>query len=408
MSELEVLQLQSNKLRFLRPEFHFMTRLTLVGLDWFSYTCPALPVLAKPSEHFDAVECLKNFSFSLSIERVDTIDFIPFLEHFSQEPFVLNWQDSFGRTLMHKAVLNGDKTIVDLLLESRLSCGESTLNLNLLDEDNMTPLAIAIKEENQDIASRLLDQKGHKLNVNTQGAGKHASLLHLAVSKLDVKSVVKLIMREADVNQRDTVTGDTPMHLLVSHFLKNLVAARKILEFLLSSGADINAQNLEGWTPLHLAVKKGSLDIVDALLSAGSPNLDLQGGGQSMTALQIACCSNLYRIVYLLITSGADLFVPNIDGKTSLTVIHNNLLMMKIIKKAMIHYLRTAFECSSKPREHHLTSPALLKRLSQKYGGSTKRLKAMHSLRNNLKLVNHYLKFPTVVDLFMEKKFKPS
>jgi len=32
----------------------------------------------------------------------------------------------------------------------------------------------------------------------------------------------------------------------------------------------------------------------------------------------------------------------------------------------------------------------------------------MHSLRNNLKLVNHYLKFPTVVDLFAEKKFKPS
>jgi len=200
----------------------------------------------------------------------------------------------------------------------------------------MTPLAIAIKEENQDIAAKLLDQTRHKLNANTTGAGKHASLLHLAVSKLDVKSVVKLIMRDVDVNQIDTVSGDTPLHLLVSHFLRNLVGARKILEFLLTSGADINAQNLEGWTPLHLAVKKGSLDIVEALLSSGRPNLNLQGGGQAMTALQIACCSNLYRIVYLLITSGADLFLPNIDGKTALTVIHNNLLMMKIIKKAMI------------------------------------------------------------------------
>jgi ankyrin repeat protein len=58
---------------------------------------------------------------------------------------------------LHKAVVNKDKTVVDLLLETRLSCGESTLNLNLIDEDNMTPLAIAIKEENQDIASKLLD-----------------------------------------------------------------------------------------------------------------------------------------------------------------------------------------------------------------------------------------------------------
>ncbi len=82
-----------------------------------------------------------------------------------------------------------------------------------------------------------------------------------------------------------------------------------------------------------------------------------------MSALQIACCSNLYRIVYQLIFAKADLFQPNADGKTALTVIHNNLLMMKIIKKAMIQNLRGIFE-EKKPKEQHLTSLVLLRKLN--------------------------------------------
>jgi len=59
-----------------------MTRLGIFGLDWFLYTCPPLPCLAKAAEPFDAIECLKNYSFSLSIEREETMEFMPFIEHF--------------------------------------------------------------------------------------------------------------------------------------------------------------------------------------------------------------------------------------------------------------------------------------------------------------------------------------
>lgn len=92
--------------------------------------------------------------------------------------------------------------------------------------------------------------------------------MHLAVAKLDVKSVIKLIMRKAPVNIRDSVTGDTPLHLLVNVFMKNAVAGRKILGFLIDAGMNPNLQNAEGWTPLHMAVKKGGLEIVEMLLSS--------------------------------------------------------------------------------------------------------------------------------------------
>jgi ankyrin repeat protein len=60
--------------------------------------------------------------------------------------------------------------------------------------------------------------------------------------------------------------------------------------------------------------------------------------------LQLACNTNLYRIVNLLISHKADLFVPNVEGKTALTIISNNFLMLKIIKKAVTAAVRDLFE----------------------------------------------------------------
>lgn len=69
--------------------------------------------------------------------------------------------------------------------------------------------------------------------------------MHLAVAKLDVKSVVKLIMRKAEINVPDLNTGDHPIHLLINVFTKNLVASKKILKFLFEAGVDINSTNKE-------------------------------------------------------------------------------------------------------------------------------------------------------------------
>lgn len=83
------------------------------------------------------------------------------------------------------------------------------------------------------------------------------------------------------------------------------------------------------------------------------------------TPLQVACTLNLYRIVNLLIAYRADLFIQNIDGKTALTIIQNNFLMLKLIKKAVTTSVRDQFEDHQKrPREMHLVSVSLIQRLS--------------------------------------------
>lgn len=94
---------------------------------------------------------------------------------------------------------------------------------------------------------------------------------------------------------------------------------------------------------MHLAVKRGSYDAAEALIRLNSNItiddkvcVNMQGGMEKWTPLHIAAYASYYRIVTLLINNHADMFLRNLKGKTPLGSINNNLLMIKILKKAEI------------------------------------------------------------------------
>ena len=152
---------------------------------------------------------------------------------------------------------------------------------------------------------------------------------------------------------------------------------------MVEAGADVNLKNNDSWAPLHSAIRKGNLETVDALLQVRSNNkskypldLNIPGGPIDMTPLHIACCANYYRIVNSLIQAKVDLFAYNAEGKSPFTIINNNMLMLKLIKKAMIASVRDQFEDSSKmPRETHMVNINLLKKLAEKFIYGHKRRK---------------------------------
>ena len=75
----------------------------------------------------------------------------------------------------------------------------------------------------------------------------------------------------ADVNARDEI-GNTPLHH-AAHYSRNT----ELAPLLLSHGADVNARSKDNWTPLHLAVIRGPgcEDLVDLLLDHGAnPTVD--------------------------------------------------------------------------------------------------------------------------------------
>lgn len=105
----------------------------------------------------------------------------------------------------------------------------------------------------------------HNIEIEN-GAGHMPSCLFIAVAKLNVMTVEKIIEKRAEINIRDPKSGDYPIHTLMISYSRNLMNGKRILELLISAGADLSVKNNDHYTALHLAVKRGCYDAVESLL----------------------------------------------------------------------------------------------------------------------------------------------
>ena len=86
----------------------------------------------------------------------------------------------------------------------------------------------------------------------------------------------------------------------------------------MSKGSDITALSNYQYTPLHLAVKAGSLETVRLLLSPMLPNtLEIKDQDQN-TPLHIAGMHNRVEILKFLLDQGADVKARNNKNMTCL------------------------------------------------------------------------------------------
>jgi hypothetical protein len=90
-----------------------------------------------------------------------------------------------------------------------------------------------------------------------------AASLNKAVLDGDLEQVRSLILSGADVNAKDKF-GGTPLHHAANAGHKN------VAELLIANGADLNAKRQEGWTPLHIAAAWGNIDVAELLIERGA------------------------------------------------------------------------------------------------------------------------------------------
>ncbi len=169
---------------------------------------------------------------------------ITFLENYSEDVFEINNVDNRTRSPLHNAAAKGDNGVLEGILLGKA-------NTDILDKDNCTPLCLAIREENFEGASFLIEAN---VDVNL-GGGIYGGPMHLAVVKLEIWIIRALILKGADVNKADC-DGNTPLHLVMNVFSKNPQKCSYIAETLVLNGAKVNIKNNENWTPLHIAVRK--------------------------------------------------------------------------------------------------------------------------------------------------------
>jgi ankyrin repeat protein len=86
---------------------------------------------------------------------------------------------------------------------------------------------------------------------------------------------------------------------------------------LLDQGADVNAAQGDGMTPLHRTAETGNVRMADVLIEAGA-NLEAQTRVGSHTPLHVASASGRAGVVALLVASGADVEARTTTGATPL------------------------------------------------------------------------------------------
>ena len=135
---------------------------------------------------------------------------------------------------------------------------------------------------------------GADVNENVLSTPLHAAALngHKEIAEL-------LIAKGADVDAKDAL-GNTPLYNTIS-FNAALDGYKEIAELLIQNSADVNAQDKNGNTPLHEAATSGLKEVVELLIANGADVNAKKKFGR--TPLHGAATKG---IAELLIAKGAD------------------------------------------------------------------------------------------------------
>ena len=150
-----------------------------------------------------------------------------------------------------------------------------------------------------------------KLMIERAEKAKDANLFLKAIKSGDIEQIKKLISQGADVNAKDN-KGMTPLHKAAYY------GQRQVAKVLIAKGANVNGTDTAGQTPLHIAANFGVKFVPELLLANGASisARDIAGN----TPLHAATDSpNVKKdLLELLTAKGADVQARNKAGQTPL------------------------------------------------------------------------------------------
>lgn len=330
----------------------------------------------------------------------------------------VNKVDKVGRSPLWMAAHEGHHKCIDLLLKKRKDA-----DINACCSQGNSPLIVATVQNKPECVRLLLQYE--KIDVNWQESGGRSALLFAA--SLKNPEILKILLKEPsiDVNRQcqygrtaivyamsdddnkeessNTTTKVAEGNTSLTHrieCLKHLLKAKDIdlnirsdqkrtalscaavkphtiyLDMLLDHGsANVNAQEMNNWAALHLAVFYERTDAVAKLIAAGA-RLDLQTDDK-MTALHIATRKGTVSCLRVLLESedigNCDVNAIDKFGKTAL------------------HY--AAREGRDECVELLLKSPHIDPNLEDSESSSPLEFSA---LANHIQCVRHLLKHPRI------------
>lgn len=175
---------------------------------------------------------------------------------------LVDMRDAEGRTALHVAANEGHRSIVESLLQNGAD------NSTRTKFEEYSPLHLAAKNGHLDVVDVLLSAAvpGIVSLVNVRGADGYTPL-HLAARGGHEKIAKKLLLKGAYKDALSPSKKLAPLHLAVGK------GDLPMVDVLLAAGADVNLvgeESGEHWTPILIASNKGHKTIVQALLLNGA------------------------------------------------------------------------------------------------------------------------------------------
>ena len=194
--------------------------------------------------------------------------------HYHECDVDVNQRNPEGETVLHLACRKRNIKFVEILGKI------SRCDVNIQNSDGDTSLHVAVlsKHDNAEKVKFLL--RNNECDPNIRNNAKYTPL-HVAVEKKEFNIVDALVECQRCDPRVPNRRGNTPLHEAIIQ-----MSSAAILKTL-AGHKGCNETNENGYTPLHLACKEGSIESVKALVESPNCNLNVKNMDGD-TALHIA------------------------------------------------------------------------------------------------------------------------
>ena len=223
-----------------------------------------------------------------------------------------------GVTGVHVAAEEGHLECVNLLVEAGA-------DVTVLDEEERTPLLLAVKGNYGEVASALVKAGADPNTPYVDEEGESHNLLMDSIIVENADFALLLIEHGADLYYKDD-------HKVTTLLQASHRGITNVTEALLDKHAAspkageetwVDEVSDEGVTPLLAAASEGHITILDKLLSTGKADVNAKDKEGTNSLMAAAARGHLECIQSLIKTDGIDVNSQNVDGHTALMFAYN-------------------------------------------------------------------------------------